>query len=427
MLTLVFSGEAVFALPFHIQRFFRPTLLTVFDLNSTGLGDVLAIYGATAMVAYFPGGAVADRFSPRKLMGASLIATALGGPLMVLWPSKMMLNLLFGYWGVTTVLLFWAAMIRATRGWGGSAAQGKAFGFLDGGRGLAAAAMASVAVGLLGLVVGDPDNIPPELRVRALNTVVLFYSSMTAIAGICCWNFIPDPPPGEERDVRPALKSMGVVLRRKDVWLQAAVVVTAYCGFRGIDQVSLYAVDALGMNEVAAAALTTKLAYLRPIGCVAAGFAADRFTTRNVVTAMFVALAVASGILGVVTPEATVMWLVFGSLAVTFAAVYALRGVYWALMHESAVPPTETGTAVGLISVVGFTPDVFYSSMAGRILDATPGVEGHHQHWLLLAGISTLGFVVIGILRLYLRRTASDSSPTAAASATEEAAEAAAH
>ena len=47
-----------------------------------------------------------------------------------------------GFFGVTTILFFWAALIRATRDWGGNNAQGRAFGLLDGGRGLLAALLA---------------------------------------------------------------------------------------------------------------------------------------------------------------------------------------------------------------------------------------------------------------------------------------------
>ena len=69
--------------------------------------------------AYFPSGVIADHFSSRKLMSFSLFATGMGGFYFVTIPGQMGLSLLFGYWGITNILLFWAAMIRATREWGG--------------------------------------------------------------------------------------------------------------------------------------------------------------------------------------------------------------------------------------------------------------------------------------------------------------------
>ena len=55
MVTLVVVGELVFALPFNLPRFFRPTVLEVFELTNTQLGDMFAVYGVAAMLAYFPG------------------------------------------------------------------------------------------------------------------------------------------------------------------------------------------------------------------------------------------------------------------------------------------------------------------------------------------------------------------------------------
>ena len=65
---------------------------------------------------------------------------------MSFYPSFFYMKFLFGYWGFTTIFLFWSPMIKATRMWGGQNNQGKAFGFLDGGRGLVAALIGSVGV-----------------------------------------------------------------------------------------------------------------------------------------------------------------------------------------------------------------------------------------------------------------------------------------
>ena len=57
-----------------------------------------------------------------------------------------------------------------------------------------------------------------------------------------------------------------------------------------------------------------------------------------------------------------------------------------------------TGTAVGLISVVGYTPDVFFYSLSGRILDASPGIEGYQNFYLTLAGFSAAGILSVLLL-----------------------------
>ena len=79
-------------------------------------------------------------------MAVALWLTAIGGFYMTTIPNFFMLKVLYGYWGFTTIFLFWAAMIKATRIWGGIDSQGKAFGFLDGGRGLVAALFGTLGV-----------------------------------------------------------------------------------------------------------------------------------------------------------------------------------------------------------------------------------------------------------------------------------------
>ena len=81
------------------------------------------------------------------------------------------------------------------------------------------------------------------------------------------------------------------------------------------------------------------------------------------------------------------------NVGVTCAAVFGLRGVYFALMEESRVPEHLTGTAVGLISLVGFTPDIFVAPVAGWLLDHDPGLAGHQHFFVFLAGFAALGLL----------------------------------
>ena len=128
MVGLILAGEAVFALPFHVARFFRPTVLEVFGLSNTELGAAQGVYGILAMISYFLGGPLADRFPAHKLLATSLWSTAAGGLYMATFPDYRGASILWGFFGITTILLFWAALIRATRDWGGHDTQGRAYG-----------------------------------------------------------------------------------------------------------------------------------------------------------------------------------------------------------------------------------------------------------------------------------------------------------
>ncbi len=75
MFALVVAGEAIFGLPFLVARIFRPTLLDVFGITNLQLGTAFSVYGVVAMLLYFPGGTLADRFSARMMMSDALVDT----------------------------------------------------------------------------------------------------------------------------------------------------------------------------------------------------------------------------------------------------------------------------------------------------------------------------------------------------------------
>jgi len=391
LLSLMLAGEAIFSLPFHVARFFRPTLLDAFGLDNAALGDAFAVYGVTAMLCYFPGGMLADRWHARGLMTLALVATAAGGLYFASFPAASGLKLLYGYWGVTTILPFWAALIRATREWGGAPAQGRAFGLLDAGRGAVAAGVAAVAVSLLGLGV-DAQATLAAGRHEHLRNVILFYSALTLAAAVVCWWTIPaSRVEAAPRVPHHLLAQLRAALRLPLVWRQSAIVVAAYCGYKGIDNYALYAVQVCGMGEIEAARFVANAAWLRPVAALLAGLLADRFRASASLTALFILAALSYVYLGRAEGGAGLRGIVVANLALSVAAVYGLRGVYFAAMEEARVPLRHTGGAVGLISVVGYTPDIFFAPIAGRLLDAAPGLPGHQHYFLLLAGIAAVG------------------------------------
>jgi len=407
---LVIAGEMVFGLPFHTARFFRPTLLEVFGFTNTQLGDLFAAYGVTAMLSYFPGGALADRYSARRLLTLSLFATAAGGLYMATIPGAMQMAMLYGFWGMTTIFLFWGALIRATRDWGGQAAQGTAFGILESGRGLTAAVVAVVAVALFANFMPEDVLSATDAERRAgLRAIILLYSAAAVGAGILVWYVIPESN-NNTQEKRSSFSGMAEVVRRPIIWAQAAIIVCAYTMYRGVDNYSLYAVQVLGMDELRAAGFAATAAYVRPVAALTAGLIADRFDATRSIGAAFVLLAIVYAMLSVMTPDVVGTSVIVVSIFISLFGVFALRGIYFALLEETRTPRNITGAAVGMVSLVGFTPEIFLAPIAGRILDATPGAGGHLNVFLLFAVVATCGIAVIAWLYCLKRNQLQDNA-----------------
>lgn len=409
MVSLILAGEAVFALPFHITRYYRPTFLEVFSFSNTDLGNAQAVYGVVAVAAYFLGGPLADRFSPRNLMVLSLLATGLGGLYMATVPGVWGMAVLWGAWGVTTIFLFWAAMIKATREWGGTDQQGKAFGLLDGGRGLFAAVLTLAGVVLFQTFMpAVPETATDAERTAALVNVIRCYTAATFAAALLVWFGVPSGRPAGGGSQRTIIwNRMREVIKLPVIWTQAVIVVCAYVGYKGVDYYGLYAVDVFQMNEVEAARITTIGAWVRPVAAVVAGLLGDRFMSSRVASGCFIIMIVAYAIMGTAALSNLAVPILILEVIITCLAVYGLRGVYFALLEEGAVPIAVTGTAVGVVSFVGYTPDAFVGPISGLILDAFPGTEGQRYFMFFLSGTAVAGLASSMLYRRLARQSVS--------------------
>jgi len=255
--TLVLAGEAIFLLPFVLPRVFRPTVLAVFDISNLELGTYFSAYGLVAIGAYLFGGPLADRFPPHKLMAVALVSTGLGGLFFATLPSTRGMFLLYAAWGLTTILLFWAAMLRATRIAGGPQRQGLAFGILEGGRGLVSAIIATLGVSVLGQVFpqgGEGTDIIAQRE--GLQAVIYTFSGIVLATAVLVWIILRRLP--RSPDIQMESIEWNKVLQlslKPQIWFQALIIMCAYSGYRVLDDTSLMAQDLLGYNDVEAARL----------------------------------------------------------------------------------------------------------------------------------------------------------------------------
>jgi nitrate/nitrite transporter NarK len=184
------------------------------------------------------------------------------------------------------------------------------------------------------------------------------------------------------------------VVRRPVVWAQAAIIISAYCGYKGLDNFSLYAVEVMGMTEVEAAKFTAYTTYLRPVAAIVAGVLADRFAASKVIVIIFLVLSASYAFLTLAAPDTTGLLFIYANILISMFGVFALRGVYFALLQETSTAHHLTGTTVGMVSFIGFSPEVFFGPITGRILDASPGLQGHQNYFMFLAAAAGTGFLV---------------------------------
>ncbi|MHC5348541.1 MFS transporter [Metapseudomonas furukawaii] len=405
LILLVLAAGAIYPV-LYLRQVYQSTMLEVFAISNTELGYLYSMLGTLFLLSYLPSGWLADRIAPRYLISFSLVATGL----LALWyaraPGFDSLLMIYAGWGLSTGLTFWASVIKRVKMIARTSEQGRFFGILDGGRGLVEAVLATVAIALFAYAT--------ETRGQSLKAgfaqVVYLYAATCIVLGVILISIrdsqVADAEDPVENQRPNLLRDLAVLARIPELWLVTAIVFCGYHIFWATYSFSGYLQEGgFGLSAVMAGTITTVKLWMRPIGGIGGGYLGDRFSTLSV---LVVALALATlGMVGLI------VFPVLNSLAVLIALVlfiglltYAIRGLYWAILDSCRIPLRITGLAIGIISVVGYSPDVFIPLVNGWIADAFPGLLGYQIYFGYIAFIGTLGVIAALTLQKRIRNTA---------------------
>jgi len=364
-----------------------------FGFSKTQIGILSGTFGFTSIIGYFPGGWLADRFSSRKLISVALVITSAGGFVFSTLPSFEISVLLYGVWGLATACVFWSALIKATRNWGSKKEQGRAFGILEGGRNFVDMTSATILVFIFAWRGGGD---------AALSEVILLLALLPLFLSILVWTGMKDDiAQGEdarERRSRPNAAEIIKVLKLPIVWLIAIIIMTAYTGLWGAIFFTPYATEVFDLGSVLGGAVGTGKLWIAFFAAIAAGFIADKIGCAKAVFGSFILMTSGFLFFGLVqgAPNLVPFLLINGALIAI--AVYALRGIYFSLLEQGGVPLAVTGIATGIVSVIGYTPDIFMPVLGGVILDASPGADGYQNLFLVTAALSFVGLIAAYIV-----------------------------
>jgi nitrate/nitrite transporter NarK len=320
-----------------------------------------------------------------------------------------MLMLIFGGWGLSTGLTFWAAVIKRVTMIAGTNEQGRFFGLLDGGRGLIEAMLATIAITLFAWATQTKG----ETVAAGFRMVVYMYAFLCIALGVVLV-LVKDPQgeqgPRADAAIRAArqrsnvLADLATLAKIPELWLVAAIVFCGYQVFWATYSFSAYLHEGdIGLTVVMAGTITTLKLWMRPIGGIGGGFLGDRYSKVSVlVIALFLAALSLVGLMAAPRISSHVL-LVFLVLFIGILT-YAIRGLYWSLLDRCNIPVSTMGLAIGLISVLGYSPDVFLPLINGYLTQTFPGVFGYQLYFGYVAAMAALGGFAGLALRSMLNR-----------------------
>jgi sugar phosphate permease len=367
---LVVVGGAIYPL-IYLRQNFEITILDSFGMTASQLGQCYAMLGVLFVVTYIPSGWLADRVAPRLLMSFSLALAGVLGIWFSTMPNYETVRIIFAGWGIATGLTFWAALIKATAVLAKPSEQGRFFGILDGGRGLVEALLATVAVGMFAYWLESLGQDPAI----ALRKVIWFYVAFMLVMSPIVLFIVEDNrrnhDAGEASSAASSnfLDDLKTIATRPEIWLAAVCI-------------------HYGLSAVAVGSITVAKLWMRPIGAAAAGFAGD-FLDRELVLGILLLLGsvVLAGLVVLPTTAGTILLLAL--VLIIGILTYAVRGIYWATLESCKVPNRVKGLAIGAISLLGYSPDIYLPLINGVLLETFPGKLGYSIYFsgIAIAGV----------------------------------------
>ena len=398
VLVILCICEIMYLLPYLRWTFYDP-MIEAFGFTNTQLASLGSIFGFISLFGYILGGPVCDRFSPRKILSAAFLITAIGGFCFALYPPYLVCVIIHVMWGIATGVFLWDCMIRVTRFLASSEEQGRFFGLLEGGRG-AVSTITSFAIVALFASLGS--------TIASLRQIIIIISVLCVVGAILVILFVSDEIPGSGGETKINVHEIIKVLKTPAVWLIAIVILCNYSVYTGGTYLTSYLTDIMGVSVAVSAVIAVFRNYvLMMLGGPIGGFFGDRFSISKVIITCFVFIVIALGAFILLPSGAGVVISVIMMMAL-YLGLFFMRGIYFGTVDQAKIPLKITGTAVGIISLIGFFPEVFMNTISGFLLDAYPGYDGYHYLFIILFIFAIIGFVTSLFLQRNIRKNNSE-------------------
>lgn len=400
LVVITIAGAMIYGLP-YFRSYFYDAYLETYNLTNTQMGSFGSMFGIFGMISYLFGGVVADMVSTRKLMSVSLVLTGLGGLLHLLNPSYIMLLGIYALWGFTSLFAFWPSLLKSLREIANDNEQSKAYGFMDGGRGIVYAIDGVAIVAIFGYF----SKVSSDLA--GLNGVITYYSIVAIVLGVLLFILMKDSKPSAETvETAPKQEKISVaqvleVIKMPAVWILSSILCCTYVMNIAFYYFTPYATSNFGMAATAGAIVTIAAQYVRPVASFGGGIIADKLGRSKVMYVTFAMMAIGTFLMVIMNNMSSTLFIAL--CIMIYAGMYGGYSLVFSMMEEGGVPIRVAGTAIGLVCTVGYLPEVIVPFCSGKILD-TFGDGGYRYMFIAIAIIMVVGIVMLTVWDRYVKK-----------------------
>lgn len=238
--------------------------------------------------------------------------------------------------------------------------------------------------------------------------MILVMAALCIVSGVLVWIVMEDDRPlaadGVEKK-KAGMSDILVILKTPAVWLIAMVIICCYSIYLGSTYLTPYFTNVIKISASMAAFISIARTYIiQFLAAPCGGALADKMHSITKVVIGCYGLIIV-GLLAIIAAPVSALPVLMIAMIVLCVAIFAMRGIYFATVDEVNIPMNVMGTAVGLISVIGFLPDVFMSTLCGSLLDRYPGAAGYTAIFYVMLGFGVVGLVMsVLLLRVTKKR-----------------------
>ena len=395
LLLLATGAGIIFQLPYIRETFYVP-IQNAMNLSNAQMGLLSSGYATMSLFSYFIGGIIADKFSARKLLTFSFIATGVLGLWFSTFPGYTISRVIFVLMGISTIITYWSACIKATRMLGTEEEQGRLFGLQEGLRGIMNALL---VFGMTAAFTHFADEV------AGASAAIKVCSIVVIIIGILNFIFIEDTKKEENSEsFIDVTKGMFKALLIPRVWLLVAIVFTAYSVYGLIAYATTFAQKVYGLSAASAATLGGIRYLIQGAGGIVGGFLADKMKSRfKVIIGGCIGLALSFALFIVVPAKASLCVMVVANFFVGLFFIYAVRSQYFAVHDDAGIPLNMSGRVSGIASCLGYTPDIFMYTLVGSWMD-NYGRTGYNMTWAYAMVAAVLCAIITFILSRIVKK-----------------------
>ncbi|MFR5585942.1 MAG: MFS transporter [[Clostridium] scindens] len=395
LLLLATGAGIIFQLPYIRETFYVP-IQNAMNLSNAQMGLLSSGYATMSLFSYFIGGIIADKFSARKLLTFSFIATGALGLWFSTFPGYTISRVIFVLMGISTIITYWSACIKATRMLGTEEEQGRLFGLQEGLRGIMNALL---VFGMTAAFTHFADEV------AGASAAIKVCSIVVIIIGILNFIFIEDTKKEENSEsFIEVTKGMFKALLIPRVWLLVAIVFTAYSVYGLIAYATTFAQKFYGLSAASASTLGGIRYLIQGAGGIVGGFLADKLKSRfKVIIGGCIGLALSFGLFIVVPSKASLCVMVVANFFVGLFFIYAVRSQYFAVHDDAGIPLNMSGRVSGIASCLGYTPDIFMYTLVGSWMD-NYGRTGYNMTWAYAMVAAVLCAIITFILSRIVKK-----------------------